>query len=225
MRFILCCLCLILAGYHSADADGNHARVDKPVINRDQTAAIPPGKGRPQNNDADKQEMQDIHDIKPEAPMGINPTPIYWILAVAALTGLALLIYLRQKRRLHKKPDINEPVVSPDQSAYMLLDRLSAQDDIDGKAFYFELSAILRGYIEARFGVRASEMTTEELIPNLEPLKIEKTLKEGVKILCRNADPIKFADRSTVQSQMDKDLLFIREFIRFTTAEPEKEMN
>jgi len=105
-----------------------------------------------------------ISDIAPPLAKPLNP----WLLAGLGLAGvvvLALIITLvrRRLRRLTPPP----PPLPPHLLAYQALDRLLATDLLATsqiKAFYETLSDILRHYIEQRFGLRASEQTTEEFL-------------------------------------------------------------
>ena len=90
---------------------------------------------------------------------------------------------------------------------------------MDGKEFHFRLSAILRTYIQGRYGINAPEMTTEEFVPRIADLGIPRELRKCLKSLCRTSDPVKFAGVHAVESEMRKDLMFVRNFVRQTTPE------
>ena len=90
---------------------------------------------------------------------------------------------------------------------------------MDGKTFYFRLSAIVRQYVSGRFGVGAVEMTTEEFLPCIDRLNTEGDLARRLKQLCRAMDPVKFGGAVAMEKQMEEDLLFAREFVRKTTQE------
>jgi hypothetical protein len=94
---------------------------------------------------------------------------------------------------------------------------------LDGKTFYFRLSAILRHYVFGRFAVGAPEMTTEEFIPCINRLPIDNDLAQRLKGLCRSMDPVKFGGGTVVEKQMETDLFFAREFVRKTTLADEEE--
>ena len=91
---------------------------------------------------------------------------IGWIVAgIIALIAIGLVVYfLRQKR--HKIPP---PVAAPEPlhvRAMRLLEKLDAEQlwqKGEVKGYYVRLTDILRSYIEARFGVKAMERTTDEL--------------------------------------------------------------
>jgi hypothetical protein len=162
--------------------------------------------------------MTDIHDILP--PVAVGPdVPWLWVVLIALGTAvLATLGWWLWKRR-EKKERIETivPELPPELIARQALDQLSDVRGMDGKAFYFRLSAILRRYVFGRFGVGAPEMTTEEFLPCIDSLSIDKDLNRGLKRLCRAMDPVKFGGRTTAEKQMEADLFFTREFVRKTT--------
>lgn len=167
--------------------------------------------------------MTDIHDLKPLLAIaaGVNG----WTIAavVAAVVVMALLVFVWWRRRKPQKKDApNVPVLSPEAEAYGQLDRLAAGDLMDLKMAYFQLSAIIRRYVERRFAIPAAEMTTEELLPALDRLALGLDLVQPLKAFCRATDPIKFAGASASRDRLPADLALARDFVRRTTiaAEP-----
>jgi len=165
----------------------------------------------------DAVRMSDIHDIKAPEEIGVDLRLLYYILLavlIAALILLAILYMKRRKIRLKEKEIIKLP---PDEAAYLLLDELSDIERIDGKEFYFRLSAILRAYIQERYGIAAPEMTTEEFLPQIEKLALSREMQNDLRKLLCSADPIKFAGSMAIQTQMQSDLTYVRLFIKQTT--------
>jgi hypothetical protein len=137
---------------------------------------------------------------------------ILLLAAGAALGGW----YLWKKRRKSPVEEI-EAVLSPEDAALSALQALSP-DTADGKLFYFRLSAILRQYLHGRFGIDGVEMTTEELLPHVEAMAIERDLKRDMKRFLVSSDPVKFAGASTRRDLMEKDFGFVREVVEKTAA-------
>lgn len=161
-------------------------------------------------------QMTDIHDIKPIEKPVIDPILLYYIFFfILALALIVAGFYSWKKFRNRKKEIILEPL-SSDEAALRSLDGLSNMQDLDGKEFYFRLSAILRNYIRGRYGVNAPEMTTEEFLPRIEELGIHKGLQKHLKDLFYSIDPVKFAGMPAVESKMQKDLMFVRDFVKET---------
>jgi hypothetical protein len=111
---------------------------------------------------------QDIRDIKP--PLAVLPsykrfvTPAAVFAAIGAAAVLALSLYRRYMRkkaaaRIARKPAHEEAM---DALERLLMRRLVEHGRI--QEFYFEISGILRRYMEARFGAPAIDYTTEEIL-------------------------------------------------------------
>jgi hypothetical protein len=172
------------------------------------------------SSDGNATPMTDIHDIKPLLSMGPDLQWLYWLLAALAIGGLALLVWYLWHRRKKPEPSIPAPPpVPPHIEAHQALDALAAQTGISGKRYYFRLSAILRRYLERRYGFPAAEMTTEELLPRLDGLPLDADLSPALKAFCLSADPIKFAGAEAAQSRMNDHMAMARSFVRRTTVE------
>jgi hypothetical protein len=137
----------------------------------------------------------DIRDIKGPVNVPADRRPIYIAAAAGAgallITGLAVLL-VRRRRRIQM-----EPVEMPWEIALRELGALRSFDPLkEGRIeeFYVTLSAIIRHYLENRFGLRAPEMTTEEFF---ELMSRDGTLVTAHKQLVRqflsHCDLVKFA--------------------------------
>lgn len=161
--------------------------------------------------------LTDIHDIKSLEIIGMDPAwiriAVYTLLAMA-LIAAAIYIWKKLKKRMVKHIPAPLP---PDKAALQQLDTLADTENIDGKDFYFRLSAIMRNYIDGRFGIHAPEMTTEELLPRIDDLDIAKEMQKVLKELLRSSDPVKFAGFPAVISTMKHDLFFVINFVKQTS--------
>jgi hypothetical protein len=107
----------------------------------------------------------DIRDVKPPEAVPFDWRPygvVAAILAAAALLLAGFVYLLNRPRRAYVVPP--RP---PFEVALAALNRLHAQHLIEEgrfEAFYVELSAIVRRYLEDGFHVHAPEMTTEEFL-------------------------------------------------------------
>jgi hypothetical protein len=160
--------------------------------------------------------MADIHDIKPpERPLP-RPVWIYYAAAAALILLLALLLF-RRFRRSNRGPSAPRvPALSPVQRALKDLGDLKDVEEIDGRIFYFRLSAILREYLRGQFGIDAPEMTIEELLPRIRDLDLPADLRGALRSLLRNAEPVKFGGVPAVTRQMEQDLASAVAFVRDT---------
>jgi len=182
-------------------------------------AIQPPGTGAPQSLEPDV--MTNIHDIKPPEPAGFDPALLWYILIAVLASALILLLVFLWKRRKRKIKHAVALSLLPEEAALLALDELLDIENIDGKDFYFRLSSILRHYINDRYEINAPEMTTEELLPKMDRLGIDKKLVQCLKELFHTADPVKFADVHSVSARMESDLAFCRKFVKETTPKQE----
>ena len=160
--------------------------------------------------------MTDINDIKPLENLVIDWSLLVYILgAVFILAVIGAAIYFWKKSRNRKRVSVEVPVL-PHEAALRLLDALADVENMDGKAFYFSLSNILRTYIQARYGINALEMTTEELLPKIDLLGISREMHQELKNLLRSTDPVKFAGVPAAVSKMREHLSFVRNFVEQT---------
>ena len=189
-----------------------------PVAGEEKTASANPPVAAEATPSEIPAPMTDIHDILPPVPVGID-VPWLWVALIGlGLAALALLMWWLWKRRQTAR-DIETivPELPPEMIARQALDQISDVRGMDGKTFYFRLSAIVRQYVSGRFDVGAVEMTTEEFLPCIDQLNTPGDLARRLKQLCRSMDPVKFAGAATMEKQMEADLLFTREFVRKTT--------
>jgi hypothetical protein len=179
-----------------------------------------PATGQTGATSGDRQPMTDIHDIKPlvSVPVPVSFAAIaLWTGVCIAAGGLLLGGWLLWKRRRVGDVVPIEALLSPEETAFQRLAALSV-DRMDGKAFYFKISSIFREYLQGRFGIDGLEMTTEELLPHVERLKIDRELKRDSKIFIVSCDPVKFADASAFPEAMKRDFDFVKFFIEKTAA-------
>ena len=149
-------------------------------------------------------------------------TPFLLSLLFVALLGIALWLYLRLKA--------NKPIITsiriikkilPHQRAMKAIDEIKAEhmtSSEDQKEYYTRLTDTLRQYIRERFGFNAMEMTTSEIIYNLQESG-DSTMIAELKDLFETADLVKFAKYSTLMSENDMNLVNAVNFIDLTKLE------
>ncbi|UCF66209.1 MAG: DUF4381 family protein, partial [Acidobacteriota bacterium] len=111
-------------------------------------------------------DATDIRDIAGPVAVPFDWTPLLIGLAVLVVLGGLVLVGTRLLRRINA-PSAPPPPRPPDVVALEALARLRHQrlaEPEERAEWYVALSAIVRTYIERRFGLRAPEMTTEEFI-------------------------------------------------------------
>ncbi len=169
-------------------------------------------------NEDEKAELRDI--AEPES----MPIPTWWwVVAAGSLLAVIGLAYWLWRRR-NLKPAIPEPVTPPNQIAMAEIDALLAENLIEGgqyKLYFLKLSEILRRYIEARFGLRAPERTTEEFLQELRPTRsFSAEQKSLLRDFLTHADLVKFAEYQPTRESGDEAAAICRRFVRETAPAP-----
>ncbi len=109
---------------------------------------------------------EEFADIKMPDPVELRRpvSPWAWLVAVGAVLALGLIAHSVRRRRASGGATV---VIGAHEWAHQQLAALLADDLIEkglAQEFYYRISAIVRGYIERRFGVSAPDMTTEEFL-------------------------------------------------------------
>jgi len=142
-------------------------------------------------------------------------------LVLAAVMAGAVVLATHFMRRARRPA----PPVPAHEVAYAALRALFARNLVEAgliKEYYFELSAILRHYIENRFGLRAPERTTEEFLAELGS---SGTLVERHRQLLADflaeCDLVKFANYGASQADAQRAHDRAVSFIEETRERPE----
>ena len=107
--------------------------------------------------------LQEVAEPMP-APPRVGRLLLFAALAIVA-AGVAAALVMLVRRRAARNAARNA-IVPPHEAALRALRELAADDLLhrDLLAFHTAVAAIVRRYLERRFGVRAPERTTEELM-------------------------------------------------------------
>jgi hypothetical protein len=157
----------------------------------------------------------------PPVPIPLSAREIgLLLLAAAAIAGI-LYLALRLYRRLRRAIRLSQ--MSPRQRALLELEELASRHLIEQnllKDFYFELTAVVRRYIERRHGIRAPEQTTEEFLTSAgaDPRFPRATLEKLQEFLTA-ADWVKFANFKPGPEAGTRALESARQYV--TTDPPE----
>lgn len=150
-------------------------------------------------------EATDIRDLKPLRRIQ-GPVPWLWIVlgvAALALLGAAIYSYLQYRRRALAVPP--EP---PHIIAFRALDGLrntDFEDPLAVRRFYFAISEILRAYVEGRFGLNATDLTTEEIVARLPAFgDLDDDNSRTLKLFLVDTDRVKFADHRPSEADVER---------------------
>ena len=142
-----------------------------------------------------------IRDIKgPVDIISLVKSKMNLYLTVIACALLAVLIVIFLVRKYKQRPIIAAPPTPAHIIAYAALLRLAERHLVENdaiKEYYYELSNILRHYIEDRFSLRAPERTTEEFLRELnEGNEFSREHRLLLKKFLTESDLVKFANYS-----------------------------
>ena len=167
--------------------------------------------------------VADIRGLKPlERPE--PPLPWPWIAGGGVLAaGLAaLLLWLRRRTA-------DETRAPPRPAHEVALERLEALARLDRTdpetvhRLHFELSEVVRTYVESRFGLNATDLTTEEIVvalPRLPDLEGDTACR--LRRFLVDTDRVKFADHRPPESEIETAFERARRFIEATRPRPEE---
>lgn len=135
----------------------------------------------------------DLRDIAP--PVEFFPYP-WWQVALAAVLALALLSLLVYFAwRILSRPRPSAPPLLPRASALQALEALRASlATAEPRTFSFQVSEVLRRYVEGAYGIHALEQTTPEFLAAIAAAKTF-TPEQRVTLaqFCHASDRAKFA--------------------------------
>ena len=146
---------------------------------------------------------------------------ILWVaLGLIALIGIVILtIYLIKKRK--PKPETiaaPRPIMEILWERYYSLEQSKIWESGGEKEFQFELSLILRSFLEFKYNMKAVEETTKNITIQLTSLGINRKEKEDFLHILNFSDMVKFAKQKGVFSQHENALAILKE-----TLESQKE--
>ncbi|MDP8212602.1 MAG: hypothetical protein P9X22_04830 [Candidatus Zapsychrus exili] len=165
--------------------------------------------------------QEGLRDIKP--PVYLPENHILVIIAIVVFVLIACVIILRyflNNRGKKQEPEIIKlPWEIALESLKVLIDKNLPSSDMV-KEYYFELSLIVRRYIEDRFSLRAPEMTTPEFLEHIKRSnKLEEGHKELLKDFLNMSDMVKFAKYDPTAKEIHSGALLAEKFIKETTTD------
>jgi hypothetical protein len=166
---------------------------------------------------------QSIKDIKPPltVPMSAEEIAAYvGIIAAVGGLGYALYYYVKKRKRSggeadeEKKPNIPPHVLALMELEELEVKRLWQSGEI--KAYYSQATEIVRRYFERRYGIMALEMTTGEVMQQLEQFKLQKEITGVIDEMLTGADLVKFAKHQPVAAENELVISQARSIIEQT---------
>ena len=164
-------------------------------------------------------EHQDIRQAKPLIPMRLA---WWWLLGGVAVIGGLIGAWLRRQRQ--RSEVSSAPPRPAHEIALEALSKLSQEDLPSGsryEEYYVRLSGIVRSYIEARFGLKAPEMTTEEFLQVASGAQVlSQDQRRLLQEFLEHSDLVKFARYKPSRHEADETFEAARRFIQDTVPMP-----
>ena len=155
-----------------------------------------------------------------------------WILValLAILLGIGIWLFLkRRKTRIDENGNIVKgPVIPPYEKAVSDLENLRHQKLWQSgkvKEYFSSLTDIAREYIEGQFGVNAVEMTTDDIMEEIKPLRFPNEAYNKLKETMEVADLVKFAKYSATPLESDTCLNHLTDFVNESYAHYQQSMS
>lgn len=142
---------------------------------------------------ASGEPAEDIRGLKPLRSIDRRLAWLPFALGalVLALAAVGVILWRRRPRR-------SPPAVPPHELAFESLRQLRREDLSTAEAvrrFHFSLSEIVRSYVEGRYGLNATDLTTEEILGRLNELAgLEAEPAVTLRRFLEATDRVKFAD-------------------------------
>lgn len=144
------------------------------------------------------------------------------LLLWAVLAGIFVLAVRLSSNKPATRRVVVKPPVPPHKRAIEAIDRLSKPEVGDReavKAYYVELTEVLRTYIDERYGFGAREMTSAEILSHLEQNATESVLFE-LREIFSTADLVKFAKQTASMGETERSLVKAADFVNTTKQAP-----
>lgn len=176
-------------------------------------------------------DVDTVHADQFFPPKDVQDNPFLWS-EWSTLLWLSLLVVLLAVACAYFVVRLkqNKPIVSririvkrvpPHQKALKAIGELRGEhigSSEEAKAYYTRLTDALRQYIKERFGFNAMEMTSSEILYNLQASGDQRMMEE-LRELFYTADLVKFAKYSTLLNENDLNLVSAINFIDQTKLE------
>ena len=162
---------------------------------------------------------------------GIEDAPFSWddwksivygslLIIVLLIITFAMLVWLKQGNPIIRiiRHKVKLP---PHQVAMSEIERIKEEKtwaSDDSKEYYTQLTDTLRTYIQDRYGFRAMDMTSGEIIERLTAENNEEALDE-LRKLFQTADLVKFAKHTPLLNENDANLVKAVDFVNQTKIE------
>jgi len=147
-----------------------------------------------------------------------------WAAIVIAVIGILYLIYYLQKHRKTQQPVVVEkkkPTVPAIVTARAKLADMKDNElwnSLKVKDYYTDLTDIAREYLEGQFEIDAVEMTTDEIMKDVNALDLQDFVKMKLQDTLITADLVKFAKANPSKDENEQSFKDINLFVEDSYA-------
>jgi hypothetical protein len=167
----------------------------------------------------------EIRDIKPPLEIPRNWLLLVpWVVALGALGVAGYWLYRRYRLRRRRVAELAAPPVPTrpaHEIAYEALDRLEASGLLERgevKEYFIRVSEIIRSYLEGRYGIDAMDMTSHDVMNELEREPLERTHLDLFATFFERSDLVKFAKHEPSKAASVEMIPIARRLIDETLA-------
>ena len=193
-----------------SEASGGGGDLEAPEISVEVESVLP----------ADGTEVTDIRDIKPLRRVETGRLWLLWLGLAAAFLTLAIAAWWWWRRRRGSGGDVPEVArIPPYDLAIRELERLRRTDFSnlrELRRYYFAVSAVVRAYVEGRFGMNATDLTTEEILSRMHLIHLDPVQARRLERFLVATDQVKFAAHLPLPGEIDRTCEQALGFVRAT---------
>lgn len=166
-----------------------------------------------------------VRPLKPQYAFQRDMTKYYiWggVLLVVLIGAGALWWYWRKRRQGDTEVvDLREPWEIAFERLALLKEKHYIEDG-ESKAYYFELTELIRQYLGRMYYVDVLEMTTDEFVARFEEIELPGDAYNDLGTFFKHADLVKFAKFVPEQRRLEDDYLFIHDVIEQIRIDDER---
>lgn len=171
------------------------------------------------------EEAPSLVDLQPAiGPVELPASAIassWWIVGIVVVIAIAAAFAWQRVRR----SSVSDPQLSPQELAWLELEQIVEHNlaESDSKAFYVELTGVVRRYIERSTGVRAPELTTEEFLREIAGKEtIAPNEQQRLRDFLEAADLVKFAGYEPQTTDIEQSFERAKRFIGLPSGNPQE---
>ncbi len=173
---------------------------------------------------------KDVNDIKEPLSMPITWKEILIIagiifLVIGLISGFALYWLFFRKKKIKITQLFQPKPLSAHEKALGLLEQLRKKklwESNQVKLYHSELTDIIRGYIDERFGVSSPEQVSDETLASMKD-KVDETTFAKLRHMLQLADMVKFAKEQPLPNENELSMNNAVDFVNTTKPVEVKE--